>query len=290
MNIDRFQMFLAGGAAGGIGVTVVYPIDLVKTRMQNQRSGSAPKSTKPIYTSSVDCFRKIIKTEGIAGLYNGLRPQIFGVAPEKAIKLAVNDFMKSLYKDKDLSSNEELGLNILSGSVAGLSQVIVTNPLEITKIRLQVHGEINPHKPISLVSVIKELGIKGLYKGARACIVRDVPFSGIYFPTYSFLRTKLEQDGDISASRQLLGGTLAGAAAASITTPADVIKTRLQVKPLTGQLKYNGIFDCYRKIVRFEGYASLFKGVGPRVLRSAPQFGVTLYFYELFKDILSQSQ
>lgn len=278
---ERFQLFLAGGMAGGIGVTTVYPIDLVKTRMQNQRSGCRVK-----YKSSLDCFQKIIKTEGVLGLYRGLRPQLLGVAPEKAIKLAVNDIIKSLYQDKILTSNQTLGLNILSGSLAGLSQVIITNPLEITKIRLQVHGEMNPNKPLSLFTVVNELGIRGLYKGSRACMMRDVPFSAIYFPVYTYLRSGFENDGEISGTNQILVGSIAGVAAAGTTTPMDVVKTRLQVKTVPGELTYNGIIDCYQKIIKHEGPKSLFKGIIPRVLRSSPQFGVTLYFYEMFKKRL----
>ena len=276
---ERLQLFMAGGMAGGIGVSVVYPIDLVKTRMQNQRGN------KTRYTGSFDCALQTIKREGVLGLYRGLRPQLLGVAPEKAIKLAVNDLAKSIYQDKLLTPQDELFLNIASGAMAGLSQVIVTNPLEITKIRLQVHGEMNPHQPLPLFKVMSELGFRGLYRGSRACMMRDIPFSAIYFPTYSYFRDKLmDSDGNINTSNQLFVGTLAGVCSASVTTPCDVVKTRLQVKYLPNQVKYSGVVDCYRKIIRFEGIRSLFKGIVPRVARSAPQFGVTLYFYEMFKQ------
>ena len=246
--------------------------------MQNQRLGQTR------YKSSIQCFKHIISKEGIFGLYRGLRPQLLGVIPEKAIKLAVNDILKSLYKDKILSPKQTLALNVFSGGVAGLSQVVVTNPLEITKIRLQVHGEIYPTKPLSLYNVISDLGLRGLYKGSKACMMRDIPFSAIYFPIYSNIRSKLENNnGEITGFNQILSGTVAGFVAAGITTPADVVKTRLQVKPLPNQIHYDGVIDCYRKIIKHEGARSLFKGIGPRVFRSAPQFGVTLYFYEMFK-------
>ena len=123
-GLERFQLFMSGGIAGGIGVITVYPIDLVKTRMQNQRGNFNPR-----YKGSLDCTRQTIKNEGIFGLYRGLRPQLLGVVPEKAIKLAVNDIMRSFYQDKDLSDGTEIVLNILSGSIAGMSQVVITNPL-----------------------------------------------------------------------------------------------------------------------------------------------------------------
>lgn len=71
-----------------IGATTVYPIDLVKTRLQNQRSGSYVGEL--MYKNSFDCFKKVIRHEGFFGLYRGLAPQLVGVAPEKAIKLTVS--------------------------------------------------------------------------------------------------------------------------------------------------------------------------------------------------------
>lgn len=65
----------------------MYPIDLVKTRMQNQRAGAYVEEL--MYRNSADCFKKVIRHEGFFGLYRGLLPQLMGVAPEKAIKLTV---------------------------------------------------------------------------------------------------------------------------------------------------------------------------------------------------------
>lgn len=74
---------------------------------------------------------------------------------------------------------------------AGACQVIFTNPLEIVKIRLQVAGEIAGGSKVRALSVVKDLGLLGLYKGARACLLRDVPFSAIYFPTYAHTKVNL---------------------------------------------------------------------------------------------------
>ncbi|XP_032898208.1 calcium-binding mitochondrial carrier protein Aralar2-like [Amblyraja radiata] len=79
-----------------MGATSVYPIDLVKTRMQNQRSTGAFVE-EILYRNSLDCFRKVLRYEGIIGLYRGLLPQVMGVAPEKAIKLSMNDFVRDLF-------------------------------------------------------------------------------------------------------------------------------------------------------------------------------------------------
>ena len=73
----------------------MYPIDLVKTRMQNQRLTQSIYEV--MYRNSFDCFRKVIKHEGFFGLYRGLIPQVVGVAPEKAIKLTASDERAKFY-------------------------------------------------------------------------------------------------------------------------------------------------------------------------------------------------
>lgn len=280
--LESMYRFTLGSVSGAIGATAVYPIDLVKTRMQNQRSGSYIGEL--MYRNSFDCFKKVIRHEGFFGLYRGLLPQFLGVAPEKAIKLTVNDFIR----DK-LTVNEEIPLyaEALAGACAGFSQVIFTNPLEIVKIRLQVAGEIAKGAKLKAFSVVKELGLFGLYKGAKACFLRDIPFSAIYFPAYHHTKMKFADDTGYNSPLSLLAaGCIAGVPAASLVTPADVIKTRLQVVARQGQTTYNGLFDCAVKIYKEEGARAFWKGTGARVFRSSPQFGVTLLSYELLQRLV----
>uniref|UniRef100_A0A8C5MQE1 Solute carrier family 25 member 13 n=1 Tax=Leptobrachium leishanense TaxID=445787 RepID=A0A8C5MQE1_9ANUR len=273
--------FALGSIAGAVGATAVYPIDLVKTRMQNQRSTGSFVG-ELMYKNSFDCFKKVLRYEGFFGLYRGLLPQLLGVAPEKAIKLTVNDFVRDKFTIKD--GSVPLLAEIMAGACAGGSQVIFTNPLEIVKIRLQVAGEITTGPRVSALSVLRDLGFFGLYKGAKACFLRDIPFSAIYFPCYAHLKSSFaNEDGRVSPGYLLLAGALAGMPAASLVTPADVIKTRLQVAARAGQTTYSGVIDCFRKILREEGHRALWKGAGARVFRSSPQFGVTLLTYELLQ-------
>ena len=112
--------FLLGSVAGAFGAFMVYPIDLVKTRMQNQR-GADPGQR--LYKNSIDCFRKVITNEGVRGLYSGVLPQLVGVAPEKAIKLTVNDIVRGACTDKK-SGQITLPFEILAGGTAGACQVV----------------------------------------------------------------------------------------------------------------------------------------------------------------------
>jgi solute carrier family 25 aspartate/glutamate transporter 12/13 len=118
--LESAHHFGLGAIAGAFGAFMVYPIDLVKTRMQNQRS------TNPgarLYNNSLDCAQKILKNEGFRGLYAGVLPQLVGVAPEKAIKLTVNDLVRKYFTDKN-SNKIAISAEMLAGGSAGACQVV----------------------------------------------------------------------------------------------------------------------------------------------------------------------
>lgn len=165
--------------------------------------------------------------------------------------------------------------------------------MEIVKIRLQIQGEVaksvegTPKR--SALWIARNLGLVGLYKGASACLLRDVPFSAIYFPTYYHL--KKDFFGESSTKKlgivQLLtAGAIAGMPAAYLTTPCDVIKTRLQVEVRKGEASYTGLRHAARTIYQQEGFKAFFKGGPARIFRSSPQFGFTLAAYEVLQTAL----
>ncbi|XP_035222855.1 calcium-binding mitochondrial carrier protein Aralar1-like [Stegodyphus dumicola] len=124
------------------------------------------------------------------------------------------------------------------------------------------------------------------FQGARACFLRDIPFSAIYFPVYAHTKLKFaDADGHNGPGSLLLSAVIAGVPAAYLVTPADVIKTRLQVAAREGQTTYSGVVDACRKIWREEGGYAFWKGGPARVFRSAPQFGFTLLTYEILQRL-----
>uniref|UniRef100_A0A8V0ZTQ5 Mitochondrial glutamate carrier 1 n=5 Tax=Amniota TaxID=32524 RepID=A0A8V0ZTQ5_CHICK len=256
-----------GGIAGLIGVTCVFPIDLAKTRLQNQQNGQR------MYTSMSDCLIKTIRSEGYFGMYRGAAVNLTLVTPEKAIKLAANDFFRHhLSKDgKKLTLLREM----LAGCGAGTCQVIVTTPMEMLKIQLQDAGRIAAQKKLmaaqaqlspssaagaaepvveartTATQITRELlrskGIAGLYKGLGATLLRDVPFSIVYFPLFANLNKLGQKDPDVKAPFYVsfLSGCVAGSTAAVAVNPCDVIKTRLQsLQRGVNEDTYSGILDC----------------------------------------------
>ena len=121
--LESLHHFGLGSLAGAFGAFMVYPIDLVKTRMQNQRSSRVGQL---LYKNSWDCAKKVVRNEGFKGLYSGVLPQLVGVAPEKAIKLTVNDLVRGHFSSKD--GKIWIPHEILAGGSAGACQVVRPTP------------------------------------------------------------------------------------------------------------------------------------------------------------------
>ncbi|KAK9952243.1 hypothetical protein ABG768_018096 [Culter alburnus] len=308
-----------GGVAGLVGVTCVFPIDLAKTRLQNQQGAR-------VYNGMLDCLAKTIKMEGYFGMYRGAAVNLTLVTPEKAIKLAANDvFRQKLSKDGKLP----LWGEILAGCGAGTCQVVVTTPMEMLKIQLQDAGRLAAQRTVtasapaagptpSLVAsqaaqpgtnapprasatritleLLKTRGLRGLYKGAGATLMRDVPFSMIYFPLFANLNAVGRTEDRHSNPQErapflqsFVAGCTAGSVAAVAVTPLDVIKTRLQtLQKGEGEDSYRGIIDCTQRILKREGPTAFLKGATCRALVIAPLFGIAqgVYFLGIGEHVL----
>ncbi|KAL6119632.1 uncharacterized protein ACO6RY_04166 [Pungitius sinensis] len=301
-----------GGIAGMVGVTCVFPIDLAKTRLQNQRSG------QQIYKNMMDCLIKTVKSEGYFGMYRGAAVNLTLVTPEKAIKLAANDFFRhQLSKDGRLTVFKEM----LAGCCAGMCQVIITTPMEMLKIQLQDAGRLAAQQRVmpsvattlkmggtsavlsrsynttpapkvmrvSATQITRELlrttGVTGLYRGLGATLMRDIPFSVVYFPLFAHLHQlgkRSPEDPSVPFYWSFTSGCLAGSIAAVAVSPCDVVKTRLQsLRKGADEETYNGVVDCVRKILRKEGPGAFLKGASCRALVIAPLFGIAQVVYSV---------
>lgn len=166
----------------------------------------------------------------------GLLANLAGVAPEKAIKLAANDFFRSTLADfsvKAQGNPDKLptSLGMLAGALAGTTQVIATNPMETVKIRMQMAAAITTNSTSvamreipSTLSVIKDLGLRGLYRGSMATLSRDVPFSMIFFQLFASFKGYFAQRSktkDLEFPYIFASGISAGAIGAFLVTPMD---------------------------------------------------------------------
>ncbi|XP_047322013.1 S-adenosylmethionine carrier 1, chloroplastic/mitochondrial-like [Impatiens glandulifera] len=233
---------VAGSVAGVMVETALYPIDTIKTRLQAARGGG-----------------KII----FKGLYAGLAGNLAGVLPASAIFLGVYEPTKQKLL-KSLPENLSALAHLTAGAVGGAASSIIRVPTEVVKQRMQT-GQFSS-APNAVRLIVAKEGFKGLYAGYGSFLLRDLPFDAIQFCIYEQLRLgyKLAARRDLNDPENAIIGAFAGAITGAMTTPLDVIKTRLMIQGSANQ--YKGIAHCVTSIVKEEGTAALFKGMGPRVL------------------------
>eukprot|EP00914_Ancora_sagittata_P013087 GHVO01025456.1.p1 GENE.GHVO01025456.1~~GHVO01025456.1.p1 ORF type:complete len:234 (-),score=16.81 GHVO01025456.1:490-1191(-) len=226
-------------------------------------------------------------------LVSGSGVNLLLITPEKAIKLVGNDIFRHL-----LGGNKgklTLPREMLAGAGAGMCQIIVTTPMELLKIQLQDAGRTGSTKISArqiATDLIKQKGLFGLYKGMNATFLRDVVFSGIYFPLFAHLNSlgpRREGSTQSVFYVSFVAGNVAGSIASLSVNPFDVVKTRLQtINKAEGEKVYKGIADCFYQVYTTEGWRAFYKGGFCRMIVIAPLFGIaqTVYYLGVAERLL----
>jgi solute carrier family 25 S-adenosylmethionine transporter 26 len=244
---------LAGGTAGCAVEAALYPIDTVKTRLQAAVGGGG--------------MRALMQSGGGRGLYAGVWGNLAGVLPSSALFMAVYEPVKqAVYARRDLTRDEaEFWGPVVAGMAAGLAASLTRVPTEVVKQRLQT-GEFRGALGAVRHIVAREGVRRGLYAGYGAFLLRDLPFDAIEFVAYE--RLKLAAAAALgrepNAAEVSAIGAAAGGLTGVVTTPLDVLKTRLMTQGASGA--YKGVFDAAVGIVRTEGWGAMMAGWQPRLI------------------------
>eukprot|EP01006_Ploeotia_vitrea_P060951 TRINITY_DN76920_c0_g1_i1.p1 TRINITY_DN76920_c0_g1~~TRINITY_DN76920_c0_g1_i1.p1 ORF type:complete len:312 (+),score=153.74 TRINITY_DN76920_c0_g1_i1:63-938(+) len=269
------KQILAGAIAGTTEIMVMYPTDVVKTRLQLQTAKSAVQ-----YSGMFDCFRKIVATEGASNLYRGIISPIFAEAPKRAVKFTMNEQYKRLFAPSD-GSPLTPPRYFAAGASAGITEAFVNCPFEVVKVRMQSPEFLGAYKSTTdaTIQVLRKEGVAALYKGLEAQLWRNASWNGTYFGLIGTIKSQMAtpQGHAEELQRNFLAGLVAGTVATSINTPFDVAKSRLQNQS-TGKLGWT--LPMLATIVREEGVGSLWKGFGPRLFRLGPGGGIMLVAFE----------
>lgn len=253
----------------------MYPLDLIKTRMQ-----VAPERFPTAFAAATAA----LKDGGVPALYAGMGAQLVGVAPEKSLKLlAYTACHAGLLEALAVPHGVDLpfGWEALAGAAAGCAQSLVACPLEAMKIPLQLAEGGAPRR--SVAAVAAELGPAGLFRGLGVCFARDAATGALFFSCFAAAKHVLRQHGLPPFVLKLVAGALAGAPAALLTTPLDVVKTRMQAPG--AEAAEGGAVDAFRGALADGGPGALWVGAGERVARLSPSLGITLAIYEWLDDL-----
>ncbi|EJS42956.1 oac1p [Saccharomyces arboricola H-6] len=289
-KISKFGSFVAGGLAACIAVTVTNPIELIKIRMQLQGEMSA--SAAKIYKNPIQGMAVIFKNEGIKGLQKGLNAAYIYQIGLNGSRLGFYEPIRTslnhlFFPDQESHKVQSVGINVFSGAASGIIGAVVGSPLFLVKTRLQSYsefikiGEQTHYTGVwnGLVTIFKTEGVKGLFRGIDAAILRTGAGSSVQLPIYntakSFLvKNDIMKDGP---ALHLTASTISGLGVAVVMNPWDVILTRIYNQK--GNL-YKGPIDCLVKTVKIEGITALYKGFVAQVFRIAPHTIMCLTFME----------
>uniref|UniRef100_A0AAQ5ZXT6 EF-hand domain-containing protein n=1 Tax=Amphiprion ocellaris TaxID=80972 RepID=A0AAQ5ZXT6_AMPOC len=174
--------------------------------------------------------------------------------------------------------------HLVAGGGAGAVSRTCTAPLDRLKVMMQVYGSRTNNMCImtGMMQMIKEGGMRSLWRGNGINVIKIAPESALKFMAYEQIKRLIGSDKEtLSILERFIAGSLAGVIAQSTIYPMEVLKTRLALRR-TGQ--YAGISDCAKQIFRREGLGAFYKGYIPNMLGIIPYAGIDLAVYETLKN------
>jgi len=284
--------FVAGAIGATVSVYVGQPLDTVKVKMQ----------TFPhLYPNLLECTKQTLLKDGVArGLYAGTVPSLAANIGENSVLFAAyGGCQKLVARATGVDKTENLGMfaNGLSGFLAAFWSSLVLCPTELVKCRLQAMREsealagrpppkIGPGKLTG--QILRQDGVPGLFRGLTATFTREMPGYFFFFMAYEATRHVLTPAGktkdEIGALRTVVAGGVAGVTLWTIIFPADVVKSRLQVSGASTPM-----LTVMTDILKKEGLARLYSGLGPTLLRTFPATGALFLAYETSKKWMNEN-
>ncbi|XP_057423677.1 uncharacterized protein LOC130717464 [Lotus japonicus] len=263
---------LAGGLACALSCALLHPVDSIKTRVQ----------------ASTMSFPEIISKLpqiGVRGLYRGSIPAILGQFSSHGLRTGIFEASK-LVMINVAPTLPELQVQSVASFCSTFLGTAVRIPCEVLKQRLQA-GIFN-NVGEALVGTWEQDGVKGFFRGTGATLCREVPFyvagMGLYAESKKGVQKLLGRE--LEAWETIAVGALSGGLAAVVTTPFDVMKTRM----MTAQGRSVPMTMIAISILRREGPLGLFKGAVPRFFWIAPLGAMNFAGYELARKAMNKNE
>eukprot|EP00747_Dinoflagellata_sp_TGD_P032686 gnl/TRDRNA2_/TRDRNA2_136143_c0_seq2.p1 gnl/TRDRNA2_/TRDRNA2_136143_c0~~gnl/TRDRNA2_/TRDRNA2_136143_c0_seq2.p1 ORF type:complete len:315 (-),score=50.68 gnl/TRDRNA2_/TRDRNA2_136143_c0_seq2:78-989(-) len=292
------QQVALAGISNAMAACCTNPMDVIKVRMQMDGEGAA-KGSAQRYRGVAHCGAEIFRSEGPQGFYRGIAASVMREMSYSGIRLGLYEPTKQALGATD-PKRTSLGLKILSGALTGATGSVLANPFDLVKVRMQSSsasgGREYPSVKAALVDISREGGgIKGLWRGAGPTVQRAALLTASQVPSYDHVKHTLVDGGYMREGYfcHFFCSMVAGVVAAAVTSPVDLVKSRIMVQPVdpaTGQgTMYSGMVDCFQRVVQTEGPLALFKGFNSQWLRIGPHTTVSLMAFEQLRHIVGMA-
>ncbi|KAH7095160.1 hypothetical protein FB567DRAFT_430836 [Paraphoma chrysanthemicola] len=275
-NFSLTANMLAGAFAGIAEHSVMYPVDLLKTRIQilNPSPGA-------MYSGISNAMVTISRVEGFRTLWKGLS------RPAHAVYFASYEATKHALGGNEGGHEEHHPLAAAaSGAAATISSDALMNPFDVIKQRMQMHGSIYKSVPQCAREVFRTEGLGAFYVSYPTTLCMTVPFTALQFMAYESLSKVMNPTGRYDPYTHCFAGGIAGGIAAGFTTPLDVIKTLLQTRGNatdTELRNVSGLWQAAKIIKQREGFKGYFRGLKPRIITTMPSTAICWSAYEMAK-------
>lgn len=293
----RYQL-IAGAIAGVSEISTLYPLDVVKTRFQQQLLTTS-KSAQ--YHGVIDCFKRIISEEGVGRLYRGMLSPVIVEAPKRAMKFASQQEFSKIAREltKDNPNASKQLASVITGICTGITEAMIVSSFELVKIRMQDRSNIGLYASTGDCArkILAQEGPVAFLRGLESAMWRNGSWNGAYFGMIHGIRTNLplmktKNKKTAETIRNFVAGTLGGILATTANTPFDVVKTRIQsFIPSPGvQPEYRWAIPGVIKIAKEEGVRGLYRGYVPKVLRLGPGGGILLVVFDAVTSFLQKNK
>lgn len=292
---DNVAHALAGAGGGILSMMLTYPLITLSTRAQVE-------STKA-ETGFVAAVRRIVAREGIAGLYSGVNSALFGISVTNFVYYFWYEWTRGSFEraarsagraGKKLSTIESM----IAGAIAGSATVIITNPIWVVNTRVTTRQQsvqeqdveaaatarrrrVTPSTIGTLMSLLRNEGPQALFAGVIPALVLVInPI--LQYTFFEQMKNAVEKrQRAVTPTIAFVLGALGKLLATSVTYPYITVKSQMHVAGHSNSKK-EGMSQALRRVIRDEGYAGLYKGIGPKVTQSV----LTAALLFAFKDFL----
>ncbi|KAF4123843.1 solute carrier family 25 (peroxisomal adenine nucleotide transporter), member 17 [Geosmithia morbida] len=292
---DNVAHALAGAGGGLLSMILTYPLITLSTRAQVESRKAESKFA--------DAVRKIVAREGVAGLYSGINSALFGISITNFVYYYWYEWTRAFFEkaavragraSKKLTTVESM----IAGAIAGSATVVMTNPIWVVNTRVTTHrrdqgsaGDVEsakaapgaesavgpPGTVATLMSLLRNEGPQALFSGVLPALVLVVnPI--LQYTLFEQMKNSVEKRRPVTPTVAFFLGALGKLFATSVTYPYITVKSQMHV----ATQKKEGMTETLRRVVSQEGYAGLYKGIGPKVTQSV----LTAAFLFAFKDAL----
>ncbi|OCF32700.1 solute carrier family 25, member 38 [Kwoniella heveanensis BCC8398] len=307
-NLKASHHLMSGALSGFSSAVVLQPLDLLKTRLQ-QASGSASAQEGGLKRRRIRAVvKQVLREDGVPGLWRGTVPTLVRNVPGVAIYFyslsAIRHKLSSIpyfavtvpipasapsspssslaagssSRSKSALTKLSSGGNLMAGAIARTSVGFVLSPITVVKARFESNRYANYHSiPGALLSIYRTNGIRGFFQGFTATAVRDAPYAGMYLVFYEKGKDLIGRiHGIPNAALHSSSGVMAAVFATLLTSPADVVKTRMQVNPAD----HPSLGKAVARILADRGALGLFSGTSLRISRKAASAAIGWTVYE----------